>query len=110
MNNVPSPLMTTEEVCEWIQAGPDTLRRWVASGRFVQPIKVGRRWYYNRAEVAGFFRLQADAAGAELRAIEALQENGLSLDQAVSVMQYHKAHPEVSGADLVAAVFDVVPS
>ena len=63
-----------------------------------------------RADVAGHFRAIADAVSAELAAIRALRDNGLSLEQAVTVIQYHKAHPELSGDEIVKAVFDVVTS
>jgi excisionase family DNA binding protein len=109
MNNAPNQLMSVDDVANLASVGRDTVMRWVANKQFVEPVRVGRRYFFSRQAVAEFFRLQADAAGTELRAIRGLQDNGLSLEQAVTVVEYHKAHPELSGAEIVAAVFDVTP-
>lgn len=46
----PDALLTVETVAALVGCRPDTVRKWVAEGRFPQPIRLGRavRW---RAEV-----------------------------------------------------------
>jgi len=64
--------MTLAEVSGMFHVTPETLSSWVHRGRFVKPIRVGRRMLFDRDTVVRWLKTQAEVAGAELSVIELL--------------------------------------
>jgi excisionase family DNA binding protein len=46
-----TPLMTLEEVCEWLQIDNQTIRRLARIGQ-IPGLKIGKAWRFNREELA----------------------------------------------------------
>jgi len=63
MNNAPNQLMSVDDIAELAHVGRDTVMRWVANKQFVQPVRVGRRYFFSRQAVAEFFRAEAVLRG-----------------------------------------------
>lgn len=58
-NDVPEPLLTTEEVAAWLRVPAETVRIWRKRNRGPKSIPVGRHRRYRRADVEAWLRMQA---------------------------------------------------
>lgn len=56
------PTITIAELAEQEGVTPNTVRRWIAAGQLPQPATLGRRRYWHRKRLAGFFAGRAAVA------------------------------------------------
>jgi excisionase family DNA binding protein len=55
-------LLTTDEVAEWLQMSPDTVRQWRADRTGPRGYRIGRHVRYRREDVEAWLEERSDAA------------------------------------------------